>query len=149
MKRLRSLQSYFCSFVILEIWLIFIFLLGLQVIRPGFLALFYMGFWRYMNTWGGGVKSTPLIKSEKNDYWNLVKRHFLAKIDCVCSLLMHLKLNYYHFWLKKGQKNWRRRGSNRGIEGSPLWIICGKNCRHKILWNFQKEIPRMAYPGPF
>ena len=40
-------------------------------------------------------------------------------------------------------------GSNRGIEGSPLWIVCGKNCRRKIFWIFQKEIPKMAYPGPF
>ena len=40
----------------------------------------------------------------------LGKRHFLAKIDYCCPLFMHLKLNYYHFWLKKGQKNCGRRG---------------------------------------
>ena len=89
----------------------------------------------------------PWLKLEK--WLKLGKRHFLAKIDCCCPLFMHLELNYYHFWPKKGQKNWRRRGSNRGIEGSPLWIVCGKNCRRKIFWIFQKEIPKMAYPGPF
>ena len=56
------------------------------------LTQFYMGFWRYVNTWGG-VKLPPppsLIQSKKND-WNLVKRHVLAKIDCFCPLSMLLE----------------------------------------------------------
>ena len=131
------------------------------------------GLFLYVNTWGG-LFDPPWLKLEK--WLKLGKRHFLAKIDCCCPLqggpyllghfsslkvlksgpkdmahpvFMHLELNYYPFWPKKGQKNWRRRGSNRGIKGSPLWIVCGKNCRRKIFWIFQKEIPKMAYPGPF
>ena len=44
------------------------------------LTLFYMGFWRYVNKWGGGVKTIPPIKIRQNDS-NLVERHVLAKID--------------------------------------------------------------------
>ena len=111
------------------------------------LTLFYTGFFLYVKIRGGVFLTPPWLKLEK--WLKLGKRHFLAKIDYCCPLFVHLELNYYHFWPKKGQKNWRRRGSNRGIEGSPLWIVCGKNCRRKIFWKFQKEIPKMAYPGPF
>ena len=57
----------------------------------------------------GRSKWFPLIKIYQNDS-NLVKMHVLAKINYCCPLLMHLKLNYYHFWLKKGQKNCGQRG---------------------------------------
>ena len=50
------------------------------------LTLFYMGFWWYVNTWGGQIDPLPLIKSRKND-WNLVKRHVFAKIDYCCHYL--------------------------------------------------------------
>ena len=46
---------------------------------------------------------------------------------------------------KRTKKIAGKGGSNRGIEGSPLWIVCGKNCRRKIFWKFQKEMPKMAY----
>ena len=29
-----------------------------------------------------------------------------------------------------------------GIEGSPLWIVCGKNCRRKIFWIFKKKFKK-------
>ena len=33
---------------------------------PGLsLTLFYMGFWRYVNTWGGDQNDPPLLKSIK------------------------------------------------------------------------------------
>ena len=64
-----------------------------------FLTLFYMGFWRYVNTWGG-IKTIPPIKSHQNDS-NLVKRHVLAKIDYCCPLFMHLELNHYHFLIAR------------------------------------------------
>ena len=105
------------------------------------------GLFLYVKIRVGGLFDPPWLKLEK--WLKLGKRHFLAKIDYCCPLFMHLELNYYHFWLKKGQKNCRRVGLNRGIEGSPLWIVCGKNCRRKIFWIFQKDIPKMAYPGPF
>ena len=108
------------------------------------LTLFYMGFWRYVNTWGGSKRSPP-IKIYQNDS-NLEKKHVLAKIDHSCPLFMHLELNYYHFWPKIGPKN---RPIFTSIEGSPLWILCGKNYKRKIFWKFQKEIPKMAFPGPF
>ena len=46
------------------------------------LTLFYMGFWRYVNTWGGSKQSPP-IKIYQNDS-NLEKKHVLAKIDHSC-----------------------------------------------------------------
>ena len=104
----------------------------------------YMGFWRYVITWEG-IKTIPPIKIHQNDS-NLVKRHVLAKIDYCCPLFMHLELNYYHFWPQKGPKY---RCIFTRIEGSPLWLVYGKNCRRKIFWKFQKEISKMAYPGPF
>ena len=79
------------------------------------LTLFYMGFWRYVNT-NGGSKRPPWLKTKKNDS-SLVKRNILAKIDYYCPLFMH--------------KNWC---IFTRIEGSPLWIVCGKNCRCKIFW---------------
>ena len=93
----------------------------------------------------GGSKQSPPIKIHQNDS-DLVKRHVLTKIDYFCPLFMHLELNYYHFWPKKGPKN---QCIFTRIEGSPLWILCGKNCKRKIFWKFQKEIPKMAFPGPF
>ena len=30
-----------------------------------FLTLFYMGFWRYVNTWGGQIDPPPLLKARK------------------------------------------------------------------------------------
>ena len=45
--------------------------------------------------WGVVGMGAP-VKIHRNDS-NLVKRHVLAKIDCFCSLFMHLELNYYHF----------------------------------------------------
>ena len=71
------------------------------------LTLFHMGFF-YTLRYGGGSFWPPWLKLEK--WLKLGKRHFLAKIDCCCPLFMHLELNYYHFWPKKGQKNWRRSG---------------------------------------
>jgi len=50
---------------------------------------------------------------------------------------------------KKDKKIAGEGGSNRCIEGSPLWIVCGKNCQRKIFWKFQKEIPKLAYQEPF
>ena len=94
---------------------------------------------------GGVSNRPPLIKSKKND-WNLVKRHVLAKIDYFCPLFMPLELNYYHFWPPKGPKN---RCIFTHIEGSPHRIVCGKNCRCKIFWKFQKEIPTRTIWNPF
>ena len=37
-----------------------------------------MGFWRYVNTWGGSKRSPP-VKIYQNDS-NLGKRHVLAKL---------------------------------------------------------------------
>ena len=111
---------------------------------PNALTLFYMGFWRYVNTWGGSKQSPPIEIHQKDS--NLVKRHVLAKIDYCYPLFMHLDLNHYHFWPQNGPKN---RCIFRHIEGSPLWIVCGKNCRREIFWKFQKKIPKMAHPGPF
>ena len=108
------------------------------------LILFYMGFWRYVNTWGGS-KGSPPVKIYQNDS-NLGKRHVLAKIDHSCPLFMHLESNYYHFWPKIGPKN---KPIFTCIEGSPLWIVRGKNCQLKFFWKFLKEIPKMANPGPF
>ena len=51
----------------------------------------------------GGSKRSPPIKIHQNDS-NLVKRHFLAKIDYCCPLFTHFKFNYYHFWPQKGSK---------------------------------------------
>ena len=62
---------------------------------------------------------------------------------------MHSKLNITIFDSKKDKKIAGKGDSNRGIEGSPLWIVSGKNCQRTIFWKFQKEIPKMAYPGPF
>ena len=67
------------------------------------------GLFLYVKIRGGSFwPPPPWLKLEK--WIKLGKRHFLAKIDYCCPLFMHLELNYYHFWLKKGQKNCRRRG---------------------------------------
>ena len=72
------------------------------------LTLFYTGFFLYVKIRGGVFLTPPWLKLEK--WLKLGKRHFLAKIDYCCPLFMHLKLNYYHFWLKKGQKNLKATG---------------------------------------
>ena len=73
-----------------------------------FLTLFYTGFFLYVKIRGGVFLTPPWLKLEK--WLKLGKRHFLAKIDYCCPLFMHLKLNYYHFWLKKGQKKLKAQG---------------------------------------
>ena len=99
-----------------------------------FLTLFYMGFWRYVNTWVG-IKTIPPIKIHQNDS-NLEKSHVLAKIDHSCPLFMHLELNYYHFWPKKGHKN---RCIFTRIEGSPFGFYVEKIVNVKFFGNFKKK----------
>ena len=99
--------------------------MGFNTILHGLLEILY-----HM----GGDQTIPPIKIHQNDS-NLVERHVLAKIDYCCPLFMHLELNHYHFWPQKGPKN---RCIFRHIEGSPLWIACGKNSGCKIFWKFKK-----------
>merc|ERR1712117_627870 len=97
---------------------------------------------------GGGSNRPPLVKSSKNDS-NLVKRHVLAKIDYCCPLLMHLKLNYYHFWLKKGQKNCGRRGFEpRHRRVPPLDCIWKKLSTQNFL-EISKRNPKNGLPRSF
>ena len=59
----RQFELLTLGFVALSVDIVKVDLLLVQKIsKRHFLTLFYMGFWRYVNTWGG-VKSTPLIKS--------------------------------------------------------------------------------------
>ena len=74
-------------------------------------------------------------------FWQ--KLIIIAHYLCILSWIITI------FDQKKDKKIAGEGGSNRGIEGSPLWIVYGKNGRRKIFWKFQKEIPKMAYPGPF
>ena len=97
---------------------------------------------------GGGSNWPPYLKARKmiqtwykGIFWQIliVAAYYL----CFWSWIITI------FDSKKDKKIVGEGGSNRGIEGSPLWIVCGKNCQRKIFWKFQKEIPKMAYPGPF
>ena len=51
------------------------------------LTLFYMGFWRYVNTWGGDQNNPPLLKSikmiqtwKKSMFWQkmIIFSHYLC-----------------------------------------------------------------------
>ena len=52
---------------------------------------------------------------------------------------MHLKLNYFHFWLKKDKKIAGKGGLNRGIEVSPFGLYVEKIVDVKFFGNFKKK----------
>ena len=64
-------------------------------------------------------------------FWQ--KLFIVAHHLCIWSWIITI------FDSKKDKKIAGAGGSNRGIEGSPLWIVSGKNCRRKIFGFFKKK----------
>ena len=92
---------------------------------------------------GGDQNDPPLLNSIKMiQTWK--KGMFWQKL----IILAH----FYAFGVQLLPFFTRNRTQNKPIftciEGSPLWIVRGKNCQLKFFWKFQKEIPKIAFLGP-